>query len=81
MYNHIQKWIQKNIKFDDNEIEKDKFHQHKSAILINKIDINEIVVSNKVTVGKQDFKYFIGYTDAKKLDLYSYFFQKCVQIE
>ena len=49
--------------------------------MINKIDINKIVVSNKVTVGKQDFKYFIGYKDAKKLDLYSYFFQKCVHIE
>ena len=81
MYNHIKKWIHKNIKFDDNEIEKDKFHQHKSPILINKIDINKIVVSNKVTVGKQDLKYFIGYKDAKKLDLYSYFFQKCVHIE
>ena len=36
------------MKFDDTEIEKYKFHQYKSPILINNIDINKIVVSNKV---------------------------------
>ena len=35
------------------------------------MDINKIVVSNKVSFGKKDFKYFIGYKDAKKLDLYA----------
>ena len=49
------------IKFDDTEIEKYEFSQHKNAILINDIDINEIVVSNMLPSGKQDFKYFIGY--------------------
>ena len=29
------------------------------------IDINKIVVSNKVSFGKKGFKYFIGYKDAK----------------
>ena len=64
------------IKFGDIEIEKLKFHQHKSPILINNIDINKILVSNKVSFGKRLFKYFIGFKDAKKLDLYGYFFQK-----
>ena len=45
---------------DDNEIEKYKFTQNKSPILINNIDIN-IVVSNKISFGKSGFKYFIGY--------------------
>ena len=49
------------IKFDDTEIEKYEFYQHKNAILINDIDINEIVVSTKLPSGKQYFKYFIGY--------------------
>ena len=40
------------------------------------IDINKIVVSNKDYFGKKDFKYFIGYKDAKKLDLREYSFQK-----
>ena len=52
---------EKVIKFDDTEIEKYEFSQHKNAILINDIDINEIVVSNMLPSGKQDFKYFIGY--------------------
>ena len=33
------------IKFDGNKIEEYKFHQHRSPILINDIDINNIVVS------------------------------------
>ena len=49
------------IKFDDTEIEKYEFYQHKNAILINDIDINEIVVSTKLPSGKQYFQYFIGY--------------------
>ena len=34
-------------------------------ILISNIDINEIVVSNKLPFGNQNFKYFIRYKDAK----------------
>ena len=47
--------------------------------MIDNIDLNKIVVSNKVSFGKQDFKYFIGYKDAKKVGLYAYVysFQKC----
>ena len=56
----------KNIKFDDTEIEKHKFDQCKSPILIDNIDVNKIVVSNKISLSKIDFKYFIGYKDAKK---------------
>ena len=33
------------IKFDNTKIEECEFHQHKSPILINDIDINKIVVS------------------------------------
>ena len=35
--------------------------------MINNIDVNERVVSNKLPIGNQDFKYFIGYKDAKKI--------------
>ena len=45
----------------------EKFHQYKSPILINNIDINEVVVSKKFPFGKQDFKYFIGYNDNKEI--------------
>ena len=45
----------------DNDIEKHIFHLNKSSILINNID------TNKVSFGKNDFKYFIGYKDVKKV--------------
>ena len=62
------------IKLDDSEIEEYEIHQHKSPILINDIDINKILVSNMVPFGKQDFKYFNGYKDNKKIrPLYIFF--------
>ena len=64
------------IKFDDTKIEEYEFHQHKSPISINDIDINKIVVSNKLHFGKQDFKYFIGYKDVKKLTFMHIFSKK-----
>ena len=69
------------IKFGDTEIEKHKFHQYKKLISIKYIDINKIVVSNKVSFCKKGFKYFIDYKDTKKIDLCVYFSQKWVHIE
>ena len=51
------------IKFGDIKIQKQKLQQHKGPISIKNIDINKIVVSNKVSFGKKGFKYFIGYKD------------------
>ena len=50
------------IKFDDTEIEEFEFHKGKIPI-----NINKIVVSNKFSFGKQDFKYFIGYKYNKEI--------------
>ena len=60
------------INLDDTEIEEKKFHQHKSLISINYADVNKIVVSNSLPFGEKDFEYFIGYKDAKKIDLSVY---------
>ena len=54
------------IKCGDIEIKKETFHQHKRPISIKSVDINKIVVSNKVPFGKKGFKYFFGYKDPKK---------------
>ena len=35
--------------------------------MINNIDINKVAVSNKISFGKQDVKYFIGYKDVEKI--------------
>ena len=64
------------MKFGDIKIQNQKFHLHKEPISIKNTDINKIVVSNKVSFGKKAFKYFIGYKDAKKINLYAYFSQK-----
>ena len=40
--------MKKIIKFDDTEIEKYKFYQNKSPILIKDIHINQMVVSNNL---------------------------------
>ena len=60
------------IKFDDTD-EKYKFHKRKSPI---SIDINEIVVSNNVSFGKKDFKYFIDYKDTKQIKALCIFLPK-----
>ena len=41
------------IKFD--EVKKHKFHQHKNPTLIYDVDSNKILVSNKVSFGKNGF--------------------------
>ena len=40
-----------------------KFHHHKTPILINKVNIDEILIYNKVSFSKKGYKYFIGYKD------------------
>ena len=55
------------IKFEDTEIEAYILHQNENPILINNIDINNIILSNKLPFGKQGFKYFTGYKGFEKI--------------
>ena len=55
------------IEFEDIDIQKQKFHQHIRPISMKIININKIVVSNKVSSGKKGFKYFIDYKDSRKI--------------
>ena len=54
-WKRIKKMEKTIIKFGNIEIGKQKFHQHKRPISINNIDINKIVVSNKVSFDKRGF--------------------------
>ena len=47
--------------FGDIEIEKDKFYSHKTPILLKDVDIEKVLVSNKIYFGEKNYKYFIGY--------------------
>ena len=67
---------QKIIKFNDTEIEKYKFHQYKSPVSIDNIGVNKIVVSNKISFGKNGFKHFIDYNNAEKYRPLWIFFPK-----
>ena len=49
--------------------------------MTNDIDINKVVVSDKLLFSTQDFTYFNGYKDDNNLGLYAYPFQKWVHLE
>ena len=49
------------IAFGNIEVEKQKCHQHENPRSIYDVNINRIIVSNKVPFGKKGFKYFAGY--------------------
>ena len=55
------------IMLSDIEIEKQKFHTHKNLISIYEVNIDRILVSNKVLFGKKGFKYFLGYKENEKV--------------
>ena len=64
------------IEFEDIDIQRQKFHQHIRPISMKIININKIVVSNKVSSGKKGFKYFIDYKDSRKIRPSSIFLPK-----
>ena len=47
--------------FGDTEIEKNKFYHYKTPILLKDVDIEKVLVSNKISFGERNYKYFIGY--------------------
>ena len=56
------------IKFDDIKVPKQKFHQHNRPISLQNVDIDKIVVSNKVPFSEKGFKYFLGNKDTKNIN-------------
>ena len=47
--------------FGDIETEINNFYQHKSPILLKEVDIEKILVSNKISSSEKNYNYFIGY--------------------
>ena len=61
----------KNIIFNDEKINKNKFYKNKKLSKIDDIDVNKILISKKEAYGKKSsFKYFIGYNDDDKTIMY-----------
>ena len=45
--------------FRDIEIEKNRFYHLKSLVLLKDVDIEKLLVSNKIYFGEKNYKYFI----------------------
>ena len=55
--------------FGDVQIEKNKFYHHKTPIFVKGVYI-EVLVSNKISFGEKNYKYFIGYLYNNRLSHY-----------
>ena len=51
----------KTLKFNNNTVNNKEFHMSKIPINLMSVNINKIVVSDKLNHNKDCFKYFIGY--------------------
>ena len=47
--------------FWDIETEKNRFYRNKTPIFFKDVDIDIVLVSNKISFGEKNFKYFVGY--------------------
>ena len=47
--------------FGDIKIEKNEFYRHKSPIFLRDVDIEKVLVSNKIFFSEKDYRYFTGY--------------------
>ena len=61
--------------FGDIETEKNKFYRHESPIFSEDVAIEKVLVSNKISFGEKNYKYFTGYLydDYKVKPLYIMF--------
>ena len=51
-----------NLKFGDIKIEKNKFYHYRNPVPLRDVDdIENVLVSNKISFGKENYEYFIGY--------------------
>ena len=47
--------------FGDFKIEKNKFYRNDFPISLKDVDIEKVLVSNKICSGEKNYKYFVGY--------------------
>ena len=51
----------KKLTFGDIHNEKNKFYRYKNLIFLKDVDIERVLVSNKICSAEKNSKYFIGY--------------------
>ena len=64
------------INFSGSKMQKQKCHQHKGPISIKNVDIDKVIVPNKVPFGKKGFKVLLVRKMIKRLNYHTYFSQK-----
>ena len=47
--------------FGDFKIEKNKFYRNDFPIFLKDVDIEKVLVSNKICSDEKNYKYFVGY--------------------
>ena len=52
------------ITFGKIEIEKHKFYHYKNSTFLKDVDIDNLLISNKISSSKKNYKNFIGYIDS-----------------
>ena len=56
---------EKTLKFDNTRIKKKEFHKSKQPIDLVLVNVDQIVVSDKLRYSDDGFKYFIGYKEGE----------------
>ena len=44
------------------KLKKKKIYSYKSPVTLRDVDIEKVLISNKISFGEKNFKYFIGYS-------------------
>ena len=60
---------EKTLKFDSIRVNKKEFHKYKQPIILDLINVDQIVVSDKFKDSDDGFMYFIGYKEGEILKL------------
>ena len=60
---------EKTLKFDSIRVNKKEFHKSKKPIILDLINVDQIVVSDKFKDSDDGFMYFIGYKEGEILKL------------
>ena len=67
---------EKTLKFNNAGVNKKEFHKSKQPIDLMSVNVDEIVVSDKLKHSEEGFKYFIGTKKVKLLNHYVLFYLK-----
>ena len=69
MFLLIIRMSEKTLKFDSIRVNKKEFHKSKQPIILDLINVDQIVVSDKFKDSDDGFMYFIGYKEGEILKL------------